>query len=265
MFGTPGREWWLRRHARTGVQEYEWRGNHLHIGTATYVHTDIDKFLTLAFVLVLYILGIDLSDTYCHSSGLSLSLNHPPFTMVTLIAMNIFNSLCVFGDTFTKQQHFITRCCTKALKIPLHRVMAAHACIDRPFMQSMGLHTRTQRMLGTPQFFRRTLELRTTRWRTRRDRDHHEEQHSPNAAVTALIRLWTANASVGCYMCQTLFAHAVQSRIAMPKSFPEVHIGPLLATGTFIRVSGHSLRSAGLDGQRLCWLLHVPAGFSPAA
>ena len=73
--------------------------------------------------------------------------------MVTLIAMNIFNSLCVFGDTFTKQQHFISRCCTKALKIPLHRVMAAHACIDRPFMQSMGLHTRTQRMLGYPSIF----------------------------------------------------------------------------------------------------------------
>ena len=34
----------------------------------------------------------------------------------------------------------------------IHRVTAAHACIDRPFMQSMGLHTRTQRMLGTPQF-----------------------------------------------------------------------------------------------------------------
>ena len=35
----------------------------------------------------------------------------------------------------------------------IHRVTSAHACIDRPFMQSMGLHTRTQRMLGTPQFF----------------------------------------------------------------------------------------------------------------
>ena len=76
VFGTPGREWWLRRCARTGVQEYEWRGNHLHIGTATYVHTDIDKFLTLAFVLVLSILGIDFSDIHCHSSGLFLSITH---------------------------------------------------------------------------------------------------------------------------------------------------------------------------------------------
>ena len=43
---------------------------------------------------------------------------------------------------------FITEC----RNTRIHRVTAAHACIDRPFMQSMGLHTRTQRMLGTPQF-----------------------------------------------------------------------------------------------------------------
>ena len=38
-----------------------------------------------------------------------------------------------------------------------------------------------------------------------------------------------------------------------------------LAAGIFIRVLGHSSHSTGLDGQRLCWLLHVPAGFPPAA
>ena len=116
-----------------GMPKHEWRGNHLHLCTATYIFTDTVKFLVLAFVIVTYLLGKDLSDAQRHSSCLSLSLDH----------------LSLIKVIFTTE-------CRNTL---IHRVTSAHACIDRPFMQSMGLHTRTQRMLGTPQILSSNSEI----------------------------------------------------------------------------------------------------------
>ena len=164
----------MRRHARTVCLNTNG-------GVTTYIYVQLHTYSpTLS------------SSSFLPSSLLCISWVRISVTLIVTAHVSL-NHLPLITVIFT----------TECRNTRIHRVTAAHACIDRPFMQSMGLHTRTQRMLGTPQFCRRTLELRTTRWRTRRDRDHHEEQHSPNAAATALIRLWTANACVGCYMCQT--------------------------------------------------------------
>ena len=122
----PCREWWLRRHARTVCLNTNG-------GVTTYIYVQLHTYSpTLS------------SSSFLPSSLLCISWVRISVTLIVTAHVSL-NHLPLITVIFT----------TECRNTRIHRVTAAHACIDRPFMQSMGLHTRTQRMLGTPQFFLR--------------------------------------------------------------------------------------------------------------